>query len=74
MREAHCSHKEALDFLVERAARDIEALGAEIKAHAARDPFAQACWRLLFELCRVGMTMFAVLGAESRAKQLFELG
>ncbi|GAQ78033.1 hypothetical protein KFL_000070040 [Klebsormidium nitens] len=74
MREAHCSHKEALDFLVERAARDIEALGAEIKAHAAKDPFAHACWRLPFELCRVGVAMFTVLGAEGRAKELFELG
>lgn len=73
MREAHCSHKEALDFLIARASSDIESLAAEIKAHGAKDPFARMCWRLTFEVCRVSVALFTILGSESRVNDLFEL-
>ncbi|GAQ89969.1 hypothetical protein KFL_005840010, partial [Klebsormidium nitens] len=74
MREAHCSQKEAFGFLLAKAASDIELLGAETKAHAAKGPFARACWRLPFEVCRTSVSFFSILGSKDRAMELFEMG
>ncbi|GAQ78407.1 hypothetical protein KFL_000120530 [Klebsormidium nitens] len=48
MREALCSHKEAIDYLVAKVADDIESLEAEIVSRAPKDRFSRICRRPVY--------------------------